>query len=97
MFRNNANLADAEIEKRFAALAALKVAPREQTANRELLARAEALYEDLLGEARDELALVIARFERQIGDPALRDPEPARAAFAEALDAIERATFRFGR
>ncbi len=97
VFRNGANLADADLAKRFAALAALKVAPREQTANRELLARAESLYEDLLGEARDELALVIARFERQIGDPALRDPEPARAGFAEALDAIERATFRFGR
>ena len=97
IFRNQSNLSEAEIETRFAALAELKIAPRDQTANRELLKRADALYEDLLGEARDELGRLIARFEIEIRDPMIRDIVPIRSAFAEALDTIERSTFRLGR
>jgi molecular chaperone HscC len=95
VFRNASNLSEAEIEKRFAALADIKVAPREQAANRALLARAESLYEELLAEQRDRLAMLIRRFEHRINDPEERDLDKVRAEFAAELDILERTTFRF--
>jgi molecular chaperone HscC len=95
VFRNASNLSEAELEKRFAALAEIKVAPREQAANRALLQRAERLYEELLAEQRDRLAFLITRFEHRINDPEERDPDKARSEFAAELDVLERTTFRF--
>ncbi|SDR64122.1 molecular chaperone HscC [Rhizobiales bacterium GAS113] len=66
VFRNASNLSEAEIEKRFAALSEIKIAPRHQAANRVLLARAEGLYEELPASGRDGLRHMILRFERQI-------------------------------
>ena len=52
VFRNQASLSEAELDARFAALAALKLPPREQAENRALIARAERLYAELLGADR---------------------------------------------
>src|SRR5919202_1055143 len=95
VFRNASNLSEDELERRFAALAEIKVAPREQAANRALLARAESLYEELLAEQRDRLAMLIRRFEHRINDPEERDLDKVRAEFAAELDILERTTFRF--
>ena len=96
VFRNASNLTEKEIEERFAFLADLKMAPRDQAANRLLLSRADALYEELLGDQRDSLGALIAKFEREIADPLVRDLDPVRASFAESLDLIERSTFHLG-
>ena len=95
VFRNASNLSEDELDKRFAALADIKVAPREQAANRALLTRAESLYEELLAEQRDKLSMVIRRFEHRINDPEERDLDKVRAEFAAELDVLERTTFRF--
>jgi molecular chaperone HscC len=94
IFRNASNLPQAEIEQRFAALAEIKIAPREQAPNRALIARAEALYEELLADQRDHLAALIARFERDISQAQQRDLPGVRAEFAAELDKLERLTFR---
>jgi molecular chaperone HscC len=78
-----------EIARRLEALAALKVHPRDMLENRTLLARAERLYEQLLGQGRDHLGQVILRFEQVL---ATQDPRLiARDAplFREALRGIE--------
>ncbi|BAU89871.1 heat shock protein 70 [Methylorubrum populi] len=95
VFRNGANLDEAEIEARFAALAAIKLAPREQAENRALLARADALYAELRGELRQHVAGRVARFEREIAEASGSEPEALRAAFAADLDALEDHRFRF--
>jgi molecular chaperone HscC len=92
IFRNASNLPQSEIEQRFAALAEIKIAPREQAANRALLARAEALYEELLGENREFLSQLVARFEHDIGKG--HEVERVRSEFAAALDKLESLTFR---
>jgi molecular chaperone HscC len=92
IFRNASNLPQSEIEQRFAALAEIKIAPREQAANRALLARAEALYEELLGENREFLSQLVARFEHDIGKG--HEIERVRSEFAAALDKLESLTFR---
>ena len=95
VFRNGANLDEAEIEARFAALAAIKLAPREQAENRALLARADALYAELRGDLRQHVAGRVARFEREIAEASGSEPEALRAAFAADLDALEDHRFRF--
>lgn len=52
-----------DAEARLAMLAALKISPRESATNRLLLARAERLFESLLGRARDELGAAIDSFD----------------------------------
>jgi molecular chaperone HscC len=52
-----------EIGERLAALAALKIHPRDQLENRALLTRADRVYEETLGEHRQYLAAHIARFQ----------------------------------
>ncbi|MBN3756479.1 molecular chaperone HscC [Paraburkholderia sp. Tr-20389] len=78
-----------EIARCIAALASLKIHPRDQTENRTVLARADRIYEELLGEPRRLLAVEIARFqsslERQIVDEISR----TRQELTGVLDHIE--------
>jgi molecular chaperone HscC len=94
VFRNASNLSPSDVDKRFAQLAQIKMAPREQAANRALLARAESLYEELLANERDELAELIESFERRINDPQARDLDSVRGEFATRLEVIERSAIR---
>jgi len=83
-----------EIARRLAALATLKIHPRDTLENRTLLARAERLYEQLLGDTRDQLGQFILRFEQVLATQETRDIARDAAAFREALHAIER-DYRF--
>lgn len=66
-------MTEAEAKKRLAQLQGLKIHPRDQEENRLVLARAERLWEEALGETRD----VIAQAAQAFGE-ALRSQEPAR-------------------
>lgn len=83
-----------QIQERLAALSALKVHPREQMANTTLMARAARLYEESLGDLREQLGQVILRFETVLER---QDPE-AIADFARQLsswlDELEGATLQ---
>jgi len=86
-------LAPDEIKKRLAELSKLKVHPRDDVANRTLLARAERLYEERLGDARAAIGEAISTFsialERQKPD----EIERARKTLSEMLDEFDRGFF----
>ncbi len=56
------NLTQREIEARLKALDGLKVHPRDQAENQAVLARAERLYEERLGDEREQVARLIDQF-----------------------------------
>ena len=86
-------LAPNEIKKRLAELAKLKVHPRDDVANRALLARAERLYEERLGDVRQMIGEAISAFgialERQNPD----EIEQGRKKLARMLEEHDRGFF----
>src|SRR5262245_10788106 len=90
IFRKAAGLTEAELEQRFAALAHIKMHPREQAENKLLIARAERLYEEHRGDARELLRQVLMEFEEAIAEQQVRDMSAVRASFAAVLDGFER-------
>jgi len=93
VFRNQSNLSDKELEERFAALAQIKLPPREQAENRALIARAERLYAESLGEMRDRIMHVLQQFEAALNERSTRDAAQLRRDFAAALAQFERSPF----
>ena len=83
------HMSDAEVQRRLEELASLKIHPREQTANRTLLARAERVYRVLRGDERQHLANEILLFEQVIEQQNALIP-PARARLTQEIDALER-------
>ncbi|WP_300973074.1 Hsp70 family protein [Sphingomonas sp. LHG3406-1] len=83
----------AELEKRKAALAALKIHPREDAMNVALLARAERAYEDHLGPQREHLSGMINHFRAVIESQDPRAIDEARKQFSAALDQLEAERF----
>ena len=59
----HSSMTDADIQRRLAELAELKIHPREKAENRALLASAERLYQMTRGDSRDLIANEIALFE----------------------------------
>lgn len=86
----DAHMPAEEIARRLQALSVLKIHPRDTLENRTLLARAERLYEQLLGEPRERLGRVILRFEQALATQDQRLIARDALAFRESLQAIER-------
>ena len=82
-----------ELEERRAALATLKVHPRDQDANRAALARAARCFEELLGEERSAVGRWISQFEAVLERQQAREIEMARSALLEALDTVDGKSF----
>ncbi|WP_175947811.1 molecular chaperone HscC [Burkholderia pyrrocinia] len=78
-----------EIARCVAALAALKVHPRDQIENRTLLARADRVYEELLGEPRRFLAAHVARFQAVLERQAFDEIPRVRRELGAVLDQID--------
>ena len=80
----------AGIEASLAAMAALKIHPRDKLAHRTLLARAERLFQQLRGEARAEMGHRIRLFEHalELQDAALIDAEQRH--LADVVQRIDR-------
>lgn len=95
IFHNDDNLSEAEIDARLAALGELKLHPWDQAENRLLLARAERLYAEALGERRQAIANLITSFRAAIASRSLRDPEKVRSELRQSLDAIDAQRFQF--
>jgi molecular chaperone HscC len=91
IFRNETGMSDEEIERRFAALANIKMPPREQAENKALIARAERIYAELRGESRMRLLALLNEFQVAISQQSERDPTGVQRRFSEMLDQIERA------
>jgi len=78
-----------ELQRRRAALASLKVHPRESDAIRATMARAGRFYENSIGEKREWIGRLISEFEFVLQGQDPRACEAARAALSQALDSAE--------
>jgi molecular chaperone HscC len=78
-----------EIEKRLAGLAALKLHPRDEIVNKQLMARAERVYEESLGEIRDAIAQRLAHFRSVVGRQDRHEIGRVRTEFDGFLDHLE--------
>jgi molecular chaperone HscC len=86
---NEAPMDEAALNARRLELAKLKVHPRDQEANRAVLARATRCYEDSLGERREFLAQCLSQFVAAIDGQDPRTIDAAREEFARVLDRFE--------
>ena len=93
VFRNQANLSQAELDERFAALADIKLSPRDQAENHVLIARAERLYAESLGEMRKHIQALIGQFDEKLNNPQLREAAAVREEFRTELARLERSPF----
>jgi len=84
------DISDEEIARRRAELAALKVHPRDQEQNRLVLERANRLYEQLLGDEREQVGRWLGQFEAVLARQDGREIGEARKQFGAALDTLER-------
>jgi len=80
---------DAEIAKRRAALAALKVHPRQDSANLATMARAERCYESFIGPVRDQIGQWIVAFETVLDAQEPHAIADMRRELETALDSVE--------
>ena len=78
-----------DLEVQRAALAALKVHPRDKEINRAVLTRANRCYENFLGEKRSQIGMWIGEFERTIDGQDTRAIERFRGDFTRMLDTME--------
>jgi molecular chaperone HscC len=79
----------ANLGERRAALAALKIHPRETDENVAALARAARCYEDFLGPQRDYVGQLVSNFQSALETQDARVIDPARAELAQRLDELE--------
>lgn len=86
-------LSDKEIADRLAALADLKIHPRDRLEHRTLLARGERIYQQLRGEQREWLARQLLAFEQALATQDGHVVAPAAKHLAEVLGHIERDSF----
>ena len=84
---------DAALEARRAALAELKVHPRDTEANRAALARADRCWSDALGEQRQMVSEWITRFQAALDTQNPRTVDQARTELHAALDSFEGVSF----
>ncbi|MCL2400006.1 MAG: molecular chaperone HscC [Defluviitaleaceae bacterium] len=87
--KNPGILTEEEIAEKLAALKSLKVHPRDKDENRLLLAKAERLYEENIGEARMILSQEIVIFESLLDRQDEREIRDYAVRFSELLREIE--------
>ena len=92
--KNPGVLTPEEIRERLAALAQLKVHPRDQLLNTTLLARLERLYQEHLGDTREALAQMAGRFQQVLGEQDPQRIDNLRASIEAQLDELERSSRR---
>jgi molecular chaperone HscC len=79
----------ANLEERRAALAKIKVHPRDEGENAAAMARAKRCYEGFLGDKRDYVSQIINSFENALNSQDPRTIETARADLNQRLDELE--------
>ncbi len=87
--QNPGLMTEKEIEKRLRALSKLKIHPRDREENRVLLARAERLYEEHLGETRQGIGAEIVNFEHVMDGQDVDDVNRARERLTAILDRLD--------
>ncbi len=82
-----------ELEKRFLELADLKIHPRDQMENRTIIAHADRVYEQSLGDTRQYLAHHIASFQASLESQNQDIIRHARIDLKQVLERIESESF----
>ncbi|MFZ6691786.1 molecular chaperone HscC [Undibacterium sp. SXout20W] len=82
-------LSDADITQRLAALADLKIHPRDRLESRTLLAKSERIYQQLLGDEREWFSKQIFHFEQALESQDNKVIAPAKKNIEAAIDHIE--------
>lgn len=86
--RDSLDYTDEEIEQRLEALSYLKLSPRDEEQNKQLLFKGESLYEESLGDTRKQIEKHLMKFEEALDT---RDPQlirEEREDFKEFLSII---------
>lgn len=84
------SLTPEEISERLARLSSLKIHPAAQQINMTTLARAERLFEELLGQTRQDFATHIQRFESALESQDLSRVDEERKALEAVMHSLER-------
>jgi molecular chaperone HscC len=87
-------LSQEEIETRLAALKVLKIHPRDQAENQAVIARAERLYEERLGDERAAIAKLLDDFRVILGRQIQSEIEHYRNEFSKWLDRVDTTLFQ---
>lgn len=82
-------LSSEEITKRFKDLEKIKVHPRDEAENEELISRISTAYQNALGQKRQKLSDLLGEFERSLLTYDKRRVEEVRAFILEALPSLE--------
>ncbi|MFL6657310.1 MAG: molecular chaperone HscC [Massilia sp.] len=82
-----------EIEQRLAELAELKIHPRDRIENRTLVAQADRLYEQLLGQEREYLANYVAAFQSVLDKQDVNATRRARESLIQAMRQLDGGSF----
>ncbi|ADY22403.1 molecular chaperone HscC [Bacillus paranthracis] len=88
--QNAGNLTDAEIEKRLLELRHIKIHPRDREENRLLLAKCERLYEELLGDERKKISILLQQFESVLTTQNDKKIKEASSILKEHIESMER-------
>ena len=88
--RDNFDMTDEEIEERLQALSYLKISPRDEEENRQLLFKGESLYEESLGDTRSNIEKHLIRFEEALDSRNREWIEIEKEDFKEFLSMIEK-------
>ena len=87
---DSTDMSDEEVEERLKALQYLKISPREEEENKQLLFKGESLYEEMLGDTRLKIEKYLNKFEEAL-DTRNRDIiEREREEFRDFLNSIEK-------
>lgn len=87
--KGNEKISEEDIKARFEELNYLKIHPRDQEKNKELLFRGERMYEEFTGEDRQIIANALIQFESVLDKQDSILIEQARAELKSLLDEIE--------
>ncbi len=86
---HHGNMTSEEIEKSLARIAILKTHPRDKSENRLLIARAERLYEELLGDERAYVNQLLTNFQLLLNTQDTKKVESAAREFKKKLDELD--------
>lgn len=87
--KNPGYMSKEEIENRMKELAHLKIHPRENYENKLIIARGERLYEENLGNVRQQIADFIKEFEDVLNGQDLKEIEAARQRLKDIFDTLD--------
>lgn len=86
---NNNRLSENEVKSKLEQLEKLKIHPRDLDENKLLIARAESLYEESIGDLREIIRLQLERFNNALSIQDTRKIRKTTESFSRFLDSIE--------